>query len=393
MCLQHHSTWVVSYLLGSTVTDITNKFYGLSSIAFPGFFRVMSVFIIGFLFSGEVAEGYSRYFLIACYINALIGVPVASIILEKKSSVSVFSSLPVIAFLSVFLSSVYVLLFEYQSVSVIIFIVAATFFAAMYETIRQHYMNELEYKPMFFCSLITLLIFSGALAAGAIKAEWLLFYSFTSLIFPLALYYFFTSHKGNNNFRNFPYYKYFDYVAVSALSTSIGFLLPMLAIEMLGQQYSLKMAMSATIVTTLMLLPRFVANGFIKKIRDDISSVRLVSHYAKSMLLVVVISFLAYMSVVILLDFGEYLLFGLLFFAIYLSQLSLPYSCVFTVSGSSKIVLKVNIFSAASLVLFISIFFLFNALNIYTLLGSFVAHQFCRLAISIKFFRKVFADV
>ena len=104
------------------MTDITNKFYGLSSIAFPGFFLVMSVFIIGFLFSGEVAEGYSRYFLIACYINALIGVPVASIILEKKSSVSVFSSLPVIAFLSVFLSSVYVLLFEYQSVSVIVFI-------------------------------------------------------------------------------------------------------------------------------------------------------------------------------------------------------------------------------------------------------------------------------
>lgn len=366
---------------------VLHQITGLSAIGFPGFYRLFSVFFIGAVFSQNISNQYAEMFLYVCYINALIGVPLSSMYLEKDACISLLHSVLYVVFASLLVSAFSIIISNKLNFDSFAFLVLSTIFASIYEFLRQIFINNLQYKPIFWSGVASTVLF---VLVSMLSSNYIGYgvsvISFFCLSGPLIAAYIFRS-KGILSTGNLSFRKLSEYTLISALSTAVSFLLPILLLKFLTDNQALEVAKATAIITILMLFPRYVSNTFVKELRVNSGKADNISRYLRGMYVIVLVSMCAYLALVLFFKMSNCFLYLLLFLAIYLSQLSLPYSCVFTVNGESRALLKINLLPTLTLFVIISGLGMLGILTENIMLMLFIAYQLIKFFISREVFK------
>ncbi len=381
--------------MGFQKGNTLNRIFAFSSISFPGAFRVFVVFFVSFFCVAEQSDKFSNLFLYVAFFSSISGIPLASVSMERRTDILFRHAILVVLVLCIIFSLFLFFLEPIFGLSEILAIFVCVFLSSIYELIRQKFLNNAEFKILFYYSFISLVFFSGLALLFLNNAILLLFIYFISLLAPAL---FFLKKNSENDkvgcyFFNFSVFlkKYTSYMLSSTLSTSINFLLPLIIVFYLGKSFSLEITQVFSIVSVFLLAPRVSANSYVILLRGKgfywecfYKFIVLVTAYVFSVSIILFFVFAFYFEVNSL----YYFLLGL---SVLLSLLTLPYSCVFSVYGHSNVTLKVNLIS---IILAVFFFYTFNIFTLeknelYVFLTSVVGYQLLKLFISHYYFNKM----
>lgn len=361
---------------------------GLFSLGFPGFFRLATVYIFSEFFSKDFADQYSNYFLIVGFASVLIGVPLASTSLSKFEYIKLKQLMLYGLLTSLFVCSVTCFLLDFNDLFFVLIAIVCSFFVSIYEYFKQILINNLRYEILFLSYIASILLSVAIFYTDINSVDYYSFFIILSLCIPTIFAVYYTYSSAALFSESIDLRSVFNFSIISLLSTSISFLLPILLIGFSSDLSSSEVLKTSTFAAIFMITSRLYANNFIKILRQEHDVYIDIFIEVKKLALFVFVSTTVFSLIAFFMEFEHLIQNILLFVSIFFTQLTLPYACIFSVSGRSDVLLKVNFQSAfLSIFVFLSVYFIFP-ISTYFLLFCFIANS----VFKIFFFQKIYAE-
>ena len=278
----------------------------------------------------------------------------------------------------------------------------AVLLSSTYEVYKRDLLNHADFISLFIASIFTVSLFTLLFFMGNTSSEYLIISAFAALLIPLVILSFkraqrSTAEKVSGEPSKFStLLKVFVKYATSNLfSTSLMAAFPLLLVSELGDGISANLAQVFYFSSLAYLVPRALSAKHVPSMRKNGINTEAVQRFFNTILCFVVAASLIVLALFSFI-YQQWLIFFLLFLAMQLSQLSLPFSNVFMVKGDAGMVLKVNMIA--------SFFFIVAvAITIVTLeqgevrsilfLIYFITFQMIKCMLNYNLFKKILAEL
>ena len=203
-----------------------------------------------------------------------------------------------------------------------------------------------DFVSIFIASNLTLILFVILFFISSDSAVLILFFCFISLLMPILFLYLLKKQKNVLNYSSLTsvFKGFIKYLVSNAASTSLMFALPIVIIAELGDVVAADLAQIFYFSTLSYLIPRALSAKHIPNMRNK----GIINHEVKSFFMTIFIFVVVAIGFALPLFYyfyDQWLVYILLFTAMQLSQLSLPFSNVLMVKGNVDTVLKINLSS------------------------------------------------
>lgn len=367
-----------------TLKGVFQQLKVLHAISFSGVYRAFVVVAVGFFFTEQESQVFSELYLYVMFFTSLIGFPCAAIFMETQKTTRIKVIYGIIVISSIILTCAAYFFYVERELKWLFSVFIATSLSSLLEVYRQNILNRKRYDHFIVVSFLTYAVFLLVSYFNLTSSYYIICLCFLVPCF-LSYFLFYQDKIENEYSPRITCIKFTNHSLSSFFSTAVNFILPILMLNELGEASSPDLALVSAIVGLSVFIPRVIANKFILLLQHDLANVSLVGAYAKKISIISVLVGLL-VSLFIFFKFEinnlEYMLFAV---GVVLSQLSLAYSCVYSVSGRPNVLLEINVYSALFLVLVTFVFSIPFGLNIFVILFSFVFYQFFKLILSMKF--------
>lgn len=330
-----------------------NKLATLFSVGFPGGYKTLVVFYISLIATAEVAADFSMLYFWVGLLTTFSGIPIASMMMAKESRFSAVQ-IALMLLLSSLLASLIVLGFlevqltVWQWLGLFIGVLTLSF----YETFKIECINIGDHIGIASAGLVSTFLVFLALWLAKDSGVTLIGATFLVMALPMVVYTF--SRKlviwsSANNLGLAHGATFFQFCLSNAASTSVLMAVPIVMVAELGREEALLTAQIFTVSSLFMLLPRALSLLFIPKLRSGEASSKDVTRFFVILFVYAGVTGLLGLAVLYWLQTQYLLIFALLFIAMQLSQLSLPFVNVLMVGGKSKEIMISNWFAAGIL--------------------------------------------
>ena len=355
---------LLTLLYNKNLSLINDKLLPLLTVAFPGGYKFLVVMTIT-LFAGDaVANEFTIAFFWVGLLVTFSGLPIAALMVSKKYVISLKHKIYLV-FFSVLLSfsiSYFIELKQldrYMNISIFMSVLVLS----SYEIYKRYFLNYSDFLYIFISSLGTLLLFVLCYLLFTFfydNTALLLFLSFLSLLLPMQILFMMKGKNEEAETSSFSsvFKGFFKYLVSNAASTSLMFAIPIVIIAELGDVVAADLAQIFYFSTLSYLIPRALSAKHIPNMRNK----GIINHEVKSFFMTIFIFVVVVIGVALPLFYyfyEQWLVYILLFAAMQLSQLSLPFSNVLMVKGDVNTILRINLYSMS--------FFLIASLSIYYL--------------------------
>lgn len=366
-----------------------SKFYSLLAISFPSAYKLFVVLIATTLAGPEVANEFSQGFFWVALLTTFTGLPVASIMMstEHKLSAQQKYLIPTACSLIVFYIA-YIFILKDEDIWYCSAILFATIFLSLHEVEKREHLNVAAFKAILKASLITVILFSIS-AYFFIGSAPLLLIMYTLLFFIPLLFAKRTNDKCADQATQISLpvamSHVFKYALSNMFSTSLMCVVPLVLISELGEDFSVQITQIFYMSGVAYLIPRVLSAKHIPDMRLNGINKHNVYMFFFSILIFIFIATLVVWQAVQFFYPESWLAFLLIFIAMQVSQLSLPFVNVLLVCGKSNTIMKNNIISSIILAVFTSITFMMMAKGYdrgTTLLLFFVVFQLIKLILN-----------
>lgn len=343
-------------------TKLKNNFLILFSSSFPGGFKALAVFSIVFLFSDDFVKEFNHLYFLSLLNASIAVIPFSSLMASKRFSFSLLGCffwvflLNMLCSFSIFVSGY--LVDSFTLLDFLFFSMASLFFGG-YEVARRALSNNHKLIRIFISGVLSVCL----LCLFFILPDWfsnrplvLLFY--ISMCFGLPIMLILLSLNLNGNILGGSSFKFFLEKLLSAClsnatSSLLSFVIPLFIINLLGTQASPYLGVIFSSVSIFLLLPRYLSEKDIPKLRNSNQPILIANHSFKVIAnYLVFVMFLAFLCFYIVQISNIYLYF-LLFISLLISQITLPYSNILMVSGAFKLLLFANVVGVSPFLLYL----------------------------------------
>ncbi|MBU2892242.1 hypothetical protein KO495_02765 [Colwellia sp. D2M02] len=373
---------------------ISNKFFALVSVGFPGGYKFFVILLITTFASSSVANDFSKLFFWVALLYTFSGLPIVTLLVSSQYVITVRDQLLLVSTSSLigYFIAYYIALNQYNaSVNICIFI--SVLCLSAYEVIKRHFLNVGNFKPVFIASCFTMII---TLILGVILFKFnnsglLLFSCFLSLLLPMLFFHRAESTKLTPSTISNITINFIKYALSNATSTSLMYAVPIVIVAEVGDYIAAELAMVFYFSTLTYLIPHVLSAKHIPNMRKNGVSSADVSDFFISILKFIVITILIALPTLYYF-YDQWLIFFILFSAMQVSQLSLPFSNILMVKGLAGTLLKINIISTSTLLVFIAIIFYETPPSPYRielLLLTFLGLQFIKLYLGYLFSKNI----
>ena len=340
-----------------------DKLLPLIAVGFPGGYKFFIVLLVT-TFSGDmVANEFSKIFFWVALLVTFTGLPIASLMISTEYNISGKDkvTLVLISTMISFFIAHYIELNKY-TLSVNVFVFISVLFLSSYEIVKQYFLNLADFVSIFIASSSTLVLFVFLFSVSSDNAGYILFFCYISLLLPIIFLYIFQKQKNILNYSTLAdvFKGFFKYLVSNAASTSLMFAIPIVIIAELGDEVAADLAQIFYFSTLSYLIPRALSAKHIPNMRNK----GIANHEVKNFFMTIFTFVVVAIGVALPLFYyfyEQWLVYILLFVAMQLSQLSLPFSNVLMVKGDVNTILKINLSSMlVFLIASLSIYYLFD---------------------------------
>ncbi len=357
-----------------------NKFHQLVAALYAGGYRFLAVFLVDAVFISEISADFSRYFFWAGLISSFAGLPIAARAQAQSRTLTFLQQIILCLILLVVAGGVAIAFWTDSNHSFVVTILAAGLIS-LFEIKRMERAADGKFALLTVCSIASLALLMVILLIPSIPADWLTAAIFGGLTLPILASYLFIPHKVTSGITLREAAKPVGANAASSLiSTGLTFIFPLLLIEEFGHEHSTAVAQVYSIAAMSFSYPRYLSAGFIvaaKQGKAEMSDVKSLSKKIALFALVACSAFGLFSWFLAPSMFN----FVLLFVAMQLSQLTLPYANWWTAHSREINVMQLNLISLFILSIFVAIIYAFTTNGEWrgqVILLSFVAYQFLR---------------
>lgn len=344
---------------------INKVFKGLLPLvvtAFPGGYKLLVVLLITSFSGASVANEFSQAFFWTALLVTFSGLPLASLMVSTSYNLlPTHKVLLVVSFTIISFLIAYIVELHTKSNLYNITIFIAVLLSSSYEVYKRELLNHADFINLFIASIITVSLFTFLFFIGYSTSEYLIISTFLALLTPLVILSFKRANSSsaqktsNEPSKLATLLKVFVKYATSNLfSTSLMAAFPLLLVSELGDGISANLAQVFYFSSLAYLVPRALSAKHVPNMRKNGINTKAVQSFFNTILYFVVVA-----SIIVLVLFTfiyqQWLIFFLLFLAMQLSQLSLPFSNVFMVKGDASMVLKVNIIASLFFIVAVAI--------------------------------------
>lgn len=345
---------------------INDKLLPLLTVAFPGGYKFLVVMIIT-LFTGDVvANEFSKGFFWVGLLVTFSGLPIAALMVSNTYVITLKHKVCLVLFSSLvcfFIS--YSLELKQLDCSMNIAIFLSVLVLSSYEIVKCYYLNHGYFLSIFISSIGTLILFVLCYLFYTFfydDTALLLLLSFLSLFLPMFMFFMMKDKNENIGASRFSlvFKGFFTYLVSNATSTSLMFALPIVIIAELGDVVAADLAQIFYFSTLSYLIPRALSAKHIPNMRNKGITTPEVKSFFMTIAIFVVVAIGAALPLFYY-YYEHWQIYILLFVAMQVSQLSLPFSNVLMVKGDVNTILKINLFS--TLVFLIAGIVIYHTLN------------------------------
>lgn len=364
-----------------------NKFHQLVASLYAGGYRFLAVFLVDAFFVAEVSADFARYFFWAGLICSFAGLPVAARAQAQEKSLS-FRQQLVLCLVLLLISSIAVFFFWNDSIQSFAITMLAAGLISLFEIKRMERAAEGKFSLLTLCGIASLILLISILFMQTLSADWLTAAIFAGLTVPLVITYSIVPHKITSPITLKEAIRPVGANAVSSLIvTGLTFAFPLILIEEFGREHSSTVAQVYAIAAMSFSYPRYLSAGFIVKAKQRNANLNDVINLSKQIFLyaLTTCSLFALFSWLLAPDMFNFLL---LFVAMQLSQLSLPYANWFTAHSKEVNAMRLNFISLIMLSLVIALIYATTTNGEWrgqVILLSFVGYQFLRFLLYSRF--------
>ena len=318
-----------------------NKFYQLVAALYAGGYRILAVFLVGALATPEASANYAKFFFWAGLICSVTGVPIAARAQVKDNPLSHYQQAILFLAFSALFGAVAFFFWNGSLLHFGITLIAGALLS-VFEINRMERAAEGKFALLTLCSIISLALLFLAIFYSAELGNWLIVPVFAGLASPVLLSYFIIPHKVTASITLTQATKPVSANAFSSLIvTGMTFIVPILLIEEFGDQYSTLLAQIYSVAALAFAYPRYVATGFIVAAKQGKATINDVKSLTRNITLFAIFSCVVFCAVTWLLA-PQMLQFTLLFVAMQLSQVTVPYANWWTSHGKEFSVMLLN---------------------------------------------------
>ncbi|MGL6258268.1 hypothetical protein [Vibrio sp. WXL103] len=332
-----------------------NKIYPLLAISFPSGYKLFVVLVATVLAGHEVAKEFSQGFFWVAFLSSFTGLPIASIMMSKEYKLSLQQKylIPIIFSVIAFLIA-YAFTLKDDGAAYCVAVLLSTIFLSLYEVAKREHLNIAAFKPLLKASFATTLLFSICAYFVIDNAPLLLTMSILLFFLPLL----FIDKAEDECANQAPAVghreaisHYFKYAASNMFSTSLMCFVPLVLIGELGEDLAPQITQVFYISGVAYLIPRAMSAKHIPDMRLNGIHKHNVYTFFFCILAFASVAIFTVWQVVQYVYPESWLAFLLIFVAMQVSQLSLPFSNVLQVCGRSSTIMKINAFSSLLLAL------------------------------------------
>jgi len=377
---------------------INGKLLPMLTVAFPGGYKFLVVMAIT-LFAGDVvANEFTKAFFWVGFLVTFSGLPIAALMVSNKYIITTEHKAYLVFFslLITFLIS-YVIELKQFDIYMNIAIFMSVLVLSFYEIYKRYFLNYGNFLYIFISSIGTLFLFALSFILFTFSYDeisLILFCSFFSLLLPIIILFLMKGKSEKEKASSFSsvFKGFFQYLVSNAASTSLMFAVPILIIAELGDVVAADLAQIFYFSTLSYLIPRALSAKHIPNMRNKGIIRHEVNNFFKFIFIFVVIA-ISFALPLFYYFYEQWLIYILLFSAMQLSQLSLPFSNVLGVKGDVNTLLKINLFS--TLVLMITAATIYYGFDkglgrCESLLIAFCSYQFLKLYLGFNKSKKYF---
>jgi len=347
---------------------------------YAGGYRFLAVFLIDFAFSPALSSDFARYFFWCGLITSVAGLPVAARSQVQKNPLSHLQQFAMAILL--LLPTAIVSWFFWQDS---LYSFGLTFLAGAllmgFEIMRMERAALGQFGLLTLCSIISLFGLLALTQVPTESAELVVILTFAGLAVPVFISYFIVPYPVPATLTIAQATRPVSANAVSSLiSTGLTFIVPLLLIEEFGRDYSAALAQVFAIASLSFSYPRYLAAGFIYAAKHNKATLDTVKQLTRK------IALFAILSSTVFVAFGWWLSpimlqLILLFVAMQMSQLTLPYANWWTSKGQEVRVMRLNFISGVILAIATGAVYYFQPAGQargQSILILFVVYQFLR---------------
>lgn len=339
---------IVSRLAASTALTAA------AATALPGGYRMLAVLILTFLLQEDAANQFSELYLWLGFSSAISGIPLASVYFSKDYRPSQIQKTVITILASISIAGVVIAWIGDLNTQEAAALFAAIVLINFFETIRTKLMVDGHFLRITLAMVFASFVF-GLLTMVMSDSASLALIVFCA---PMTLSIFGASINRSHRQATAEILwltllkKYGSYLISSGLSTALMFVLPLLLISEFGASAASTIARVFVISSAMFLVPRVLVARMVPLLRSD--GITKVNYTAIATITLVFSLFTTGIFVLVsAILFPTYLPLSLLYLAMQLSQVSLPYSQVLMVYDKAETILLINFKSAMVFLLFV----------------------------------------
>lgn len=332
---------------------VADKFFVFFSASFSGGYKIFAVFLITLLFSESTVREFNTLYFIVLMCVSLGVMPIASMMTARNFALTGAAKFFWLLLFSC-VACVLVSFFQQQlaiklDAHLFTVLLISVLFVGGYEVARRELANNSAFRQVFICGFISTLLFLSVFVASWYELnEPFFLILLLSVCFGLPVIgSLVRSQRNSAFFGGLAPAVFFKQYASSCLSNStsslISFLLPLGLVALLQADISPYLAVIFSAANLCMLVPRYMAEKNIPLLRSggDQAAIAAKTFYITAIYFLVIS--LAALVIFYLMAIPDFLLYFLLFAALQLTQLTLPYSNVLMVAGQLPLLLKSNL--------------------------------------------------
>lgn len=344
-------------------TKTVDKFLPIVAVGFPGGYKFFIVFIVTTFASTTIATDFSIIFFWVALLVTFTGLPIASMMIAPHINISTRHKLVLILTSSTIIYMIaYIIELKQYSNSNNLFIYTSVLCLSSYEILKRYFLNEADFKSIFISSCCTMVLVISLLSSVFLLEEInvgiILLVCFFSLMFPILLLRINQVQSQSLTLSKFSdvLLGFIKYSLSNAASTSLLFVLPIILISDMGDVIATDLAKVFYFTSLTYLIPHALSAKHIPNMRKNGIRFDDVKVFFTTILIFVIGSIIISLPL-IRYFYQQWEVYFMLFIAMQISQLSLPFSNILMVKGLSDIILKINILASAVFIILVSIIF------------------------------------
>jgi hypothetical protein len=320
--------------------------YRLFSTLYPGAYRFIAINAIIYYCIPSVSAFFSEAFFMVSLLTAFSGMAVASQAYTKENNLKFTHMLFLIIGLLTAASLAGTIIWRGSYEEYLVVITAALTYS-IFSFSRAALAAEGEFKLLTIAGVLAFSVLIPVLYMARDNSLLLTMLIFSSQML-LVLIVGYGKIFGNVSVNYSIAKDVGSYSLSNGFSSGLSFIVPLVLIGEYGENSSASIAQIFTLSTLLFSYPRFLSAGFMVDFKRDPTRVELVHDFNQKVFIFIFIAIPVYMVVAYYFKV-ELFDFMLLFIAMQLSQLSLPYANIHMVLGKGGALLKVNYLTITAL--------------------------------------------